>query len=57
MDERLKIELDILLERWRHRIDPLVPGIRFSASFDDGHLKIGNHIEAPPQYVLVIRTR
>ena len=53
IDDRLTLELYAFLEKWRRRIDPLVSGIRFTSSFEGGHLQISSYIEAP-QYVLVI---
>src|SRR5271156_3732398 len=54
IDSRLKLEIEMFLESWRRRIDPLVPGIQFRWSFEEGHLRIDSH-KTPPMYVLVIR--
>jgi hypothetical protein len=56
VDYSLDAEISMTLEKWRQRLDPLVPGIQFTKTFEGGWLRIIGYVAAP-RYVLVIRSK
>ncbi len=68
IDSGLRTVVEASLGKWRQRLDPLVPGIRFTYSLEEGWLRVTGYVPfqlrtvyvpgyAAPRYVLVVQPK